>query len=63
MTVQCCVCKRVKQENEWVGRMLQPTLNVSHSYCPQCFEDSKLVMLTEMAAARAARMASKAAIA
>lgn len=62
MTIQCCMCKKVKVENEWIGRY-QPTLYASHSYCPDCFEESKLKMLAEQAAARAARVAKTAVVA
>lgn len=51
MTIQCCVCKRVKNEDQWVGKVLHSTLNVSHSYCPQCLEASRGIMLVELSRA------------
>ena len=40
MYVQCCVCKRVRENNVWVlpesGENLQT--NASHGYCPECAE-------------------------
>ena len=39
MKVQCCVCKRVRQEDEKWARegkaRVQPN-SVSHGYCPRC---------------------------
>ncbi len=40
MYVQCCVCKRVREDDAWVlpesGENLQT--NASHGYCPECAE-------------------------
>lgn len=52
MTVQCCICKKVKEENTWVGRVPHVPREVSHTYCPQCLELSKAAMVREMAPTR-----------
>jgi len=40
MYVQCCVCKRVRQDDAWVlpesGVNFQP--DASRGYCPECAE-------------------------
>lgn len=38
MTIQCCVCKKVRREERWT-RATQKELRdeaVSHGYCPSC---------------------------
>ena len=37
MIVQCCVCKKIRQDGGWVEpkKWLDPE-NVSHGYCPAC---------------------------
>jgi hypothetical protein len=55
MTVQCCVCKRVKAEGPapWhpapTDRPVGPV--VSHSYCPSCLRASLSAMQLELAQA------------
>ena len=39
MVVQCCVCQRVRHENEWVAptkAVAESRESVSHGYCPRC---------------------------
>ena len=38
MTVQCCICKRVREGQVWVDQVLseQEEANTSHGYCPVC---------------------------
>jgi hypothetical protein len=55
MTVQCCMCKKVKHQNDWVLRTLQAARDVSHTYCPQCLELSKVTLLVELSSARKAK--------
>ena len=38
MTVQCCKCKKVRVDDEWVRPGGAPDANTSHTYCPVCFE-------------------------
>ncbi len=37
MIVQCCVCRKIRQDGGWVEpkKWLDPE-NVSHGYCPAC---------------------------
>ncbi|HOZ47447.1 MAG TPA: hypothetical protein PLO37_19215 [Candidatus Hydrogenedentes bacterium] len=36
--VQCCQCKRVREDGEWVGIPAPEVAKcvVSHGYCPEC---------------------------
>ncbi|HPO15206.1 MAG TPA: hypothetical protein PLI09_17315 [Candidatus Hydrogenedentes bacterium] len=52
MTVQCCVCAKVKEDNHWVHRHVERPKDVSHTYCPNCLEQSLNVMRKELAARR-----------
>ena len=38
MTVQCCVCKRIREGGQWLewADNSFPERNVSHTYCPLC---------------------------
>ena len=38
MITQCCECKRVREDTEWVEPRREFTRDehVSHGYCPQC---------------------------
>ena len=38
MTVQCCVCKRIRDEGQWTKREDLGNGMISHTYCPQCKE-------------------------
>jgi hypothetical protein len=40
LTIICCVCGKVKNDDgEWVEReTTDPTKKVSHTYCPECFD-------------------------
>ncbi len=58
MTVQCCVCKKVKEDNQWVRRAVQTPGAISHSYCPHCLELSLQAMRTELARRRTAATAT-----
>ncbi len=39
MTVQCCKCKKVRDNGQWTDRPLtiQESKVVSHAYCDRCF--------------------------
>tara|TARA_Y100000310_G_C20692681_1_gene823365 strand:- start:79 stop:270 length:192 start_codon:yes stop_codon:yes gene_type:complete len=42
LVVACCVCKRVRtEENTWERYDLPREAVVSHTYCPPCFEEAK----------------------
>ena len=38
MTVQCCMCKRVREQQRWVdpGFNTVDITDISHGYCPVC---------------------------
>lgn len=38
MQVVCCVCQRTKQHNGWKKITVAPEEDVSHGYCPQCYQ-------------------------
>lgn len=42
MEIQCCSCKKVRVEGEWVAHdsdSLKDT-EISHGYCPSCADDA-----------------------
>lgn len=40
ITTQCCVCKRIRtQEGKWANPLPIETYQMSHGYCPTCYED------------------------
>lgn len=50
MVVQCCVCRRVRNENEWIvpeAAAVEQRDKISHGYCPRCaaqaFEEIKQI--------------------
>ena len=47
MTVQCCVCKKVKSEDAWTLTHLDRPAEVSHTYCPACLRDSQRAIRQE----------------
>jgi len=42
MTVQCCKCKKVRLNREWIAPLAPPQGMVSHSYCPVCAEETRI---------------------
>ena len=36
MTIQCCMCKKVKVDGHWVSRHSVSHGRVTHTYCPVC---------------------------
>jgi len=42
MVVQCCVCKRIRVEDNWVGVANPESIarTASHGYCPTCFVEA-----------------------
>ena len=48
ITVQCCVCKRIRTGSEWIAHEkaeLEEGL-VSHGYCPVCAEEAFKAVLS-----------------
>jgi len=41
MTIQCCVCKKVKDEESWTKQQVVSPKDVSHTYCPICLNRSR----------------------
>ncbi len=54
MTVQCCVCKKIKHEDSWTKAQLELPHEVSHTYCPVCLRASEAAMAVERLKANAA---------
>lgn len=40
MTVKCCVCTRIRIEDQWLKLEVHTNSDglVSHTYCPVCFD-------------------------
>lgn len=53
MTIQCCVCKKVKVEESWTSNATERAGDVSHTYCPVCLRQSKATMAAERLRANA----------
>jgi hypothetical protein len=34
----CCLCKRTKDEDRWVEKIVAYSKKMSHGYCPECFQ-------------------------
>lgn len=47
MTVQCCVCKKVKDDGTWKLENRIHRTDVSHTYCPICLKASVANMAVE----------------
>lgn len=41
MTTQCCVCKKILSEEQWIQpeEEFDVHSHVSHGYCPECLVD------------------------
>jgi len=46
MTVKCCVCTKIRIDNQWLDSEVKSDELVSHSYCPVCLN----VALAELTA-------------
>lgn len=46
MTVKCCVCTKIRIDNQWLDSEVKSDELVSHSYCPVCLD----VALAELTA-------------
>lgn len=52
MTTQCCICKRVREEQgAWKPATPEETATVSHTYCPVCLHESIIRINAEFAQA------------
>ena len=49
MTVQCCVCKKVKVEEEWTQNGTEAATQVSHTYFPVCYSEARVQLRGESA--------------
>lgn len=38
MQMVCCLCKRTKDEDGWVEKIVSYSKKLSHGYCPECFQ-------------------------
>jgi hypothetical protein len=47
MTVQCCVCKKVRDDQVWKLEDRIHRADVSHTYCPVCLKASVAAMAVE----------------
>lgn len=47
MTIQCCKCHKVKAGSEWTHPAVSANEPVSHSYCPDCFTQTRAEMRAE----------------
>ena len=57
---QCCVCKKIRFDDDtWSASPVgykDDTMNISHTYCPECF---KIAMIEVKAFSKAKREYSK----
>ncbi len=38
MITQCCVCKKVRQDDgSWTSQETEGRMDISHGYCPKCY--------------------------
>ncbi len=42
MTIQCCVCGKIKDDGRWAmpGAFAADKATISHGYCPICFSNA-----------------------
>jgi len=55
MTIQCCVCKKIKDGEKWKTDGHGGRSDASHTYCPRCFEKSMTALRAEQRRSRLAR--------
>lgn len=51
MTIQCCKCKKVHVDKEWIALPFGPGGAISYSYCPKCLAQTRAEFAAEMRAA------------
>ena len=58
MTVQCCKCKRCREDDDW-SAPAETLLHdgVSHTYCPTCADTSFIELFSDQASRVTAREA------
>ncbi len=49
MTIQCCKCKRLQTEHGWLEAPQALTGPISHTYCPDCFTETRIEHFSEIA--------------
>ena len=66
MTVQCCKCKKIRLNREWMAPIAPPQGIISHSYCPICAEETRIEFfsvtasgVTALGAAHAAHLIAR----
>jgi hypothetical protein len=45
MVIECCGCKRVREEGEWKRPAVVPADSISHTYCPACLATAQAQMV------------------
>lgn len=55
MTIQCCVCKKVKEGEGWKLEGLVGRPDASHTYCPHCFKNAMTALRAEQRRKRLAQ--------
>ena len=58
MTVQCCKCKKIRVEDEWIRHTHDLKDDVSHGYCPICFGELIDELVTDSEISPHSRLAS-----
>lgn len=49
MTVQCCMCKQVNVDGEWIHKQPEEAdIQLSHTYCPNCLQGTVRAMRAEI---------------
>ena len=41
MTIQCCMCHKIRERSEWIRGEVPRRDDVSYTYCPACFDEFK----------------------
>ncbi len=54
MTIQCCVCKKVRVDDDWKP-FIEPPSVPSSTYCPTCFDRCSQELAIEREAFRQER--------
>jgi len=39
MTIQCCKCRRIREKGEWNRPPARLAGDISHTYCPACYDE------------------------
>ena len=57
MTVQCCKCKKVHEEGEWIENQPADSAHITHTYCPVCAEACYMELFSAQASRSTRKMA------